>query len=129
MIGLAAMARSRTDGVPRGWLMLGLLCLVGVLWVLFNGQYTIPHDDDAATFHRINDAREWIDSNRNSNPIFLIFVGGVRTMLNAVYGLFLAVFQGLTWPGLPTPELGGGEPDLVALGQGRRSNARVVGSL
>ena len=100
MSALAAMAQRRTDGIPRGWLAFGLIVLVGVLYVLFAGQWTIAHDDDAPTFHRINDAREWIDSNRNSNPIFLIFVGGVRTLLTAVYDLFLAVLQGLTWPGL-----------------------------
>lgn len=100
MSAIAAMAQRRTDGIPRGWLAFGLVLLVAVLYVLFAGQWTIPHDDDAPTFHRINDAREWIDSNRNSNPVFLIFVGGVRTLLTAIYDLFLAVLNGLTWPGL-----------------------------
>ena len=82
--------------------LVGLIfvALVVVLSVVFAGQWTLPHDDDAATFERFNGIRTWIDENRNTNPILVIFVTGVRTLINALYGLLLAGLQGLTWPGV-----------------------------
>ena len=37
--------------------------------LVFAGQWTLPHDDDAQRFHQINDIRSWIDENRKSNPV------------------------------------------------------------
>jgi glycine betaine/proline transport system permease protein len=89
--------------LPRGFQMpsrtvlgLGFLGVIAVLFVLFAGQFTLPHDDDAATFHRFNDFREWLDDNRNG----LFFLAAIRGLINGLYGLFLEVLQGLTWPGL-----------------------------
>lgn len=90
-LGLPALSRASV-----GLVFLGV---VAVLYVLFAGQYTIPHDNDAATFHRFNDAREWLDTNRNTNPI-LVSLSAVRTVFNVSYGALLAVLQGLTWPGI-----------------------------
>ena len=73
-----------------------------LLWVVFSGQYTLPHDNDAATFETINDIREWVDANRNSNIVLVIFVTGVRTVITTIFSVILAVLQGLTWPGLVT---------------------------
>ena len=47
--------------IPRkAWAVLVAL-LVAVIYVALRGQFTIPHDNDAPTFHAINDIREWID--------------------------------------------------------------------
>lgn len=84
---------------PRALLGLALLGTVAVLYILFAGQWTLAHDDDAATFHVFNDARDWLDLNRTTNPV-LIALTAARTLFNAAYDLLLGLLQGLTWPGL-----------------------------
>ncbi len=97
-----AAAGRMLPALPRSvWLLL-VAAATAVLWVAFSGQYTLPHDNDAATFETINEIREWVDANRNSNIILVIFVTGVRTVITAVFNVFLALLQGLTWPGLVT---------------------------
>ena len=92
--------------IPRGAQMpsrtvIGLLFLgvIAVLFVLFQGQDTIPHDNDAAMFHRFNDGREWLDDNRNTNVV-LAAIGSLRTLFNVLYGALLAALQAATWIGL-----------------------------
>ncbi|MEK6719288.1 MAG: ABC transporter permease subunit [Chloroflexota bacterium] len=99
----AAAATGRLlPSLPRSaWIVL-LSAVTAILWIAFAGQYTLPHDNDAATFETINDIREWIDANRNSNIILVVFVTGIRTLITAIFNVFLAVLQGLTWPGLIT---------------------------
>jgi glycine betaine/proline transport system permease protein len=95
-----AVAQGRFLSPSRRVVALLLFGVVAVLYIVFAGQWTLPHDNDAPTFHRFNDVRDWIDENRNTNPVLVIFVNGVRTLLNSMYGAFLAILQGLTWPGL-----------------------------
>lgn len=77
-----------------------LLVLVAVGYALFAGQSTLPHDDDARTFGSINGIREWIDASRNSNVVLVVFVSGVRTVISAVFDVFMWLLHGLTWSGL-----------------------------
>lgn len=95
----AAMASRGFQMPSRIVLGLGFLVVIGVLFVVFQGQYTIPHDNDAPTFHTFNDAREWLDDNRATHPVF-IALGTLRTLFNVLYGALLAGLQALTWPGL-----------------------------
>jgi len=83
----------------RTWAL--LLALVAVaLYVVFAGQFTLPHDNDAPMFRRINDIREWIDTNRNSNIILVIFVNGVRGGITGLFDLFMLILHGLSWVGM-----------------------------
>jgi glycine betaine/proline transport system permease protein len=114
--------------LPRGFPMpsrtaLGLVLLgvVAVLYLVFAGQGTLPHDDDAETFHRFNDARNWLDENRLTHPV-LIALTQIRTLFNGLYGLLLAGLQALTWPGLIA--IGGG---LGLVAGGWRLAALMVG--
>ncbi|MEO8463031.1 MAG: ABC transporter permease subunit [Chloroflexota bacterium] len=97
----AATAVGRvTAPVPRKvWALLLALAAVA-LYVAFAGQYTLPHDNDAPVFRQINDIREWVDANRNSNIILVIFVNGVRGGITALFDLFMLILHGLSWPGL-----------------------------
>lgn len=96
----AATALSRGLPAPsRTVLGLVLLGVVAALYVVFAGQGTLPHDDDAATFHRFNEARNWLDENRTTHPV-LVALTQIRTVFNGLYGLLLAGLQALTWPGL-----------------------------
>ena len=83
---------------PPSRTVVGLVFLgvIAVVYVLFAGQYTLPHVDDAATFTRLNDFREWLDDNRNG----LFFLAGIRALIDGLYETFLLVLQSLTWPGL-----------------------------
>ncbi|HET9853380.1 MAG TPA: ABC transporter permease subunit [Candidatus Limnocylindrales bacterium] len=78
---------------------IALVAVVAGLFVVFVGQDTIPHDDDAATFHRFNEARDWLDLNRLTNPV-LVGLTALRTVFTALYELMLAALQAVTWPGL-----------------------------
>jgi glycine betaine/proline transport system permease protein len=101
----AAIAQRRVPPVSRGVLALVVLGVVAVLFVLFSGQWTLPHDDDAVRFHQINDIREWIDDNRNSNVILVVFVSGVRLVITFVFDVFMFLLHGVGWLGLTS--LGG----------------------
>jgi glycine betaine/proline transport system permease protein len=100
MTAITLRAAPRLPSVRRGvWLL--AIAAVGVLgYLVFSGQWTVPHDDDARTFRAINDIREWIDDNRKTNAILVVFVAGVRFVVSAVFDVFLAVLHGLSWPGL-----------------------------
>ncbi len=102
MSAATAAAGRLLPSLPRSAWFLLLAVVTAILWVVFAGQDTLPHDNDAATFETLNEIREWVDANRNSNILLVIFVTGVRTLITAVFNVFLALLQGLTWPGLIT---------------------------
>ena len=97
----AATAAGRLKApVPRKVWALLLAVVAVALYVAFAGQFTLPHDNDAPMFQRINDIREWIDANRNSNIILVVFVTGVRGGITALFDVFMLILHGLSWPGL-----------------------------
>jgi glycine betaine/proline transport system permease protein len=100
MTAVAALAQRRVPTPSRGLVALLLLGLVVLLSIVFAGQWTLPHDDDAQRFHQINDIREWIDANRNSNVVLVVFVSGVRLVITAMFDAFMAVLHGVGWLGL-----------------------------
>ncbi|MEO7664507.1 MAG: ABC transporter permease subunit [Candidatus Limnocylindrales bacterium] len=84
--------------VPRiAWALL-LAAVAAVIYVVFAGQFTLPHDNDAPVFHRINDIREWIDNSRSGNPVLT----GIRLLINAIFEGFLFALRSATWIGLTT---------------------------
>jgi glycine betaine/proline transport system permease protein len=100
MTAITLRAAPRLPAVPRGvWLL--AIAVVGVLgYLVFSGQWTVAHDDDAGTFRAINGIREWIDENRRTNVILVVFVTGLRLVVTAVFDVFMAVLHALSWPGL-----------------------------
>ena len=71
-----------------------------VLYALFQGQWTIPHDDTSPVFTALNGIRDWVDLNRTTSPLFVYGFGPIRTGIDAlVTGIdsFLAL---LGWPGI-----------------------------
>jgi glycine betaine/proline transport system permease protein len=93
---------------PGRLLQVGLVLLVWVvIWKVFNGTATLPLDASDLTplHHRLNDARDWVDLNRNSNPLFLYGFNEIRAVLD---GLTNALRALLAVPalGLPIPVLG-----------------------
>ena len=102
MSAAAAAAGRLVPPLPRlAWaLLIGAAAIL--LYVVFAGQYTLPHDNDAPTFARINDIREWIDANRNTNIILVVTVSGIRFLITSIFDVFMAVLHGLSWTGLTT---------------------------
>ncbi len=73
---------------------------VVALYAVFKDSAVLPHDDDAPLFHWLNDARDWVDANRNSSPLFLYVVNYVRMFVAELYTLLQTALTGLGWPGL-----------------------------
>ena len=91
---------ARLQRVPRlAWAVL-LVAIVGVLYVLFAGQFLLPHDNDAPLFKSIRGVREWIDVNKNANPVLSVVVAGIRTLVTGVYTFFDEVLGAINWPAL-----------------------------
>ncbi|GGO07267.1 glycine/betaine ABC transporter permease [Microbispora rosea subsp. aerata] len=93
-------APARVRRLPR-WAgpVAGVVAVVA-LYIAFRGKAVLPHDDDAALFHWLNDARDWVDANRNSSPIFLYVVNYVRLGVSEIYTAIQAALVALGWPGL-----------------------------
>ncbi|MBI2762488.1 MAG: ABC transporter permease subunit [Chloroflexi bacterium] len=96
---MSAIPRRRIPATRRFWAVALAIGAVA-LYIAFAGQWTLPHNNDAPFFERLNDFRAWIDANRNSNPILVVLIVGVRTAMGALFTGYLGILQVLTWPGL-----------------------------
>jgi len=106
---------ARRIGLPRtrrAWALV-LAVVTAVLYVAFRGTAALPHSEDAAAFRVLNDARDWVDENRNSSPIFLFLVNGVRLGIAELYGAIQGLLVGLGWIGVTAV---GGAVALVVAG-------------
>ncbi|MBB2745601.1 UNVERIFIED_ORG: glycine betaine/proline transport system permease protein [Microbispora rosea subsp. rosea] len=93
-------APARVRRLPRWVAPVAGVVAVVALYVAFRGKATLPHDDDAGLFHWLNDARDWVDANRNSSPIFLYVVNYLRLGAAEVFALIQGALVALGWPGL-----------------------------
>ncbi len=101
MTAISLPAARRLDPqTVRRLAVVGFGVLAVVLFLLFRDTSLLPHDDDAVVFRQLNEIREWIDANRDSNVLLVVFVTGIRVAFDAVVTLFMTVLHGLTWPGL-----------------------------
>lgn len=98
----AVAGRLNAPRIPRRAWAIGLGVFVAVAFVVFHGQFTIPHDDDSPFFQFLREIRDWIDANRNTNIVLLLTVTPIRIIVSAVYDAFSLVLHGLTWPGITT---------------------------
>ncbi|GAA3470966.1 ABC transporter permease subunit [Nonomuraea roseola] len=101
MSGAVAALETPALRRPPRWLVpvaVGVVLLAGYLTM--RGTATLPHDDEAAPFLAVNEARDWVDTNRNDNPLFLYGVNYVRIYLGELYAAFETVLFALGWPGL-----------------------------
>lgn len=96
MTAVGVAAQRFVPGVPRrAWA--ALMAVAAILaYLAFRGQFTLPHDNDADLFRSLNELRETVEDNRNSIPL----ITPIRVAVGGLVDLFIAVFRGLTWPGL-----------------------------
>jgi len=84
----------------RGLWLVVLALAAAALYVVFAGQWLLPHNNDAPTFEVFNNLRVWVDNNRNSNPILVFALVGIRGSVTALFEAILLALNALTWPGL-----------------------------
>jgi glycine betaine/proline transport system permease protein len=73
---------------------------VAILYLVFQNQWTLPHDESAPVFGALNEVRNWVDANRTTSPLFTYGFGPIRV---AVAGLVSGIDEFLAllgWPGI-----------------------------
>ncbi|MFI6319614.1 ABC transporter permease [Nonomuraea sp. NPDC050556] len=100
MTTTAAPVTAPAFRLPRWAAPAGIAVAFVAGYLVFRGTGTLPHDDDSAQFSALTDVREWVDTNKNSSPLFLYFINYIRLFIAAVFDVFQAVLQSLGWPGL-----------------------------
>ena len=101
-------------GWPRSRRAWGVIVAVVavVLYLAFRGTAVLTHSEDAAAFGTFNDARDWVDDNRNSSPIFLFMVNGIRLAIGQLVGGIQDLLAALSWVGVTA--VGGAVAAVVA---------------
>jgi glycine betaine/proline transport system permease protein len=91
-VGLPIRARL-DERLARRWLV-GLAALGAVLlWVVFRGQMTLPHNDDAPIFRTLGGIRDWATENRQT-------LAPVREGIGGLIDVFDEILGSLGWPGV-----------------------------
>jgi glycine betaine/proline transport system permease protein len=83
-------------GLPRALGPIAFAVLAALLFVLFRGQLTLPHDNDAQLFTTIKEIRVFVEDNRNAIPLLAVIRSGVGSLVV----LFQEILHALSWPGL-----------------------------
>src|SRR5436190_4025490 len=91
-VGLRMGARM-DDRTVRRALFLTLFGAIVLAFLIFQGQMTLPHDDDNPLFQTLNGVRDWANDNRS-------ILEPVRTVLGGIVGFFDDVIASLGWPGV-----------------------------
>jgi glycine betaine/proline transport system permease protein len=95
----ATAALRPVRAISRRTLAIGLAVAFAALWLIFHGQGTLPHEENAAAFRIFNDFRDWVSDNRLSNPVLVVLVGVTRAAIAALADTSLLVLHGIGWPG------------------------------
>jgi glycine betaine/proline transport system permease protein len=91
-VSLPATARLE-PGTARRLLAIVAAGLVVGLYVAFQGQWTLPHDEEYPLFASLNGLRDFVDQNRTA-------VEPVRAFIGALVDFFDVLIAGLGWPGV-----------------------------
>jgi glycine betaine/proline transport system permease protein len=125
MTAISLRAAPRIDpraARPIALAALGLAAVV--LYLVFRDTAVFPHDDDAGIFKSINGVRDWIDDNRNTNPVMVVVVGTIRVSIGWIASTILDGLHFIGWVGII-----GVAGALGALAGGWRIAVLMVGGL
>ena len=95
-----ALTRPVTRRPSRRTWALGLLALAAVAFVVLRGQFLLPNDDSSPVFQTLNDARGWIDSNRQGNPALAFMLANIRGPIAQLAETFQGVLAAIGWTGV-----------------------------
>ncbi|WP_051797947.1 ABC transporter permease [Catenuloplanes japonicus] len=84
----------------RGTLFAAFVVLLIAGYALLRGRATLPHDGDAGAFRVFTGLRDWVDDNRDVNPVFLFVVNYLRFGVSLLVGGVQSLLTGLGWVGL-----------------------------
>ena len=87
-------------GLSRGKSLALLLFAATAVWIAFQGQWTLPYDDDTPLFRALNDVRDWLSANRLTLPVFVYVFDPIRQVIKALVDGFQMVFGGMSWIGI-----------------------------
>ena len=101
MTAVALPARLRGGvAIGRGsWLIL-LAVAFAVGYLIFRGTSLLPHNEDAGVFKFFSDVRDWVNDNRNANPVLVIVVGTIKAVAGGLVDLFVGALTGAGWPAI-----------------------------
>jgi len=96
MTAVGVAAGRLVPGIPRSaWALIGAIAAV-VLYLVFRGQQTLPHNNDADLFRSLNALRETVEDNRNNIPL----ISPIRQGVGGLVDVFIGGLHALSWPGL-----------------------------
>jgi glycine betaine/proline transport system permease protein len=99
-VSLPAAARRIDARQQRRLAALALVVGSAVLYLVFRGTWTLPHDDDAGIFLWFNGLRDAIDESRLTNPIFLYVIDPIRQVIDVFVAAVLFVLGYVGWVGV-----------------------------
>ncbi len=87
--------------------VLAVLLVWIVAWAVLRGRNTLPlaPSDLTSLHHSLNTARDWVDDNRNSSPIFIYVFNEIRVVLDGLTRFFLEMVA-VPPEGAEVPRLG-----------------------
>ena len=89
-IGVARTARPRVSGRA---LTVTLAAAAALLFVIFRGQWTLPHDDEYGLFGFLNGVRDTVEANRT-------ILEPIRAGVAGLVAVFDDLLASLGWPGV-----------------------------
>ena len=95
-----ALGRRTEIRLSRGQQLGLLLGGWAILYLIFNGQLTLAHSDDAPLFQTLNGLRDWVDANRTSAPVFVYLLDPLRDGIGWLIDALTWVFSNVSWLGV-----------------------------
>ena len=99
-VSLSRSASQVDPGATRRALALGGTAVVIVLFLVFQGQWTLPHDESASIFTTLNGIRDWVEANRTTSPLFIYVLSPIRVGIDGLVTGIDAFLALLGWPGI-----------------------------
>jgi glycine betaine/proline transport system permease protein len=78
----------------------GFVAAAVLLYLLFQGRWLLPHDNDADVFRMLAGVRDWVDDNKGTHPLFIYGFGPFRVLVAGLSELVFGALNSLSWPGL-----------------------------
>src|SRR4051794_25508131 len=89
---LPLVSRLDERGARRA-LIAALAIAAAVAYLVFRGQWTLPHNDDEPLFRTLNGVSETVAANRG-------VLEPIRVVVSALIGVFNDLLASLGWPGV-----------------------------